>query len=130
MDNGVRAMDDFITLDKTKQAVPKPPISRRRIAGEILAGAVVGLAVALPLGYVLHRIGKRNDEIASFSSTFGWGIIGVFVMMVVSIILPIVRAEKVTVLFILLLVPVLLIPTIFATYGFDRNRRHKESPSS
>ncbi|UCE49341.1 MAG: hypothetical protein JSW47_04195 [Phycisphaerales bacterium] len=161
-------MDESIYVENKKQANQKPPLSRLRIIGEILAGAVVGLAVALPLGYVLHRIGnaaakkscfggieilaimflvipaayvfgnavgvyrvgKRDDEKASFSSTLSWGINGVLVMIVVSIMLPIIRAEKVTVLDILSLVPVLLIPPIFATYGFNRSRRYKEPPSS
>jgi ABC-type Na+ efflux pump permease subunit len=160
-------MIESINIEDKKQNRLKPPRSVARIACEILAGAAAGLAVALPLGYVLvrignaagkedcfggiyvlaimclvipavyvfgnavgvYRVGKRDDEIASFSSTLSSGIVGVFVVMVVSIMLPIIRAEKVTVLDILSLVPVLLIPPTFATYGFNRSRRYKEPPS-
>ena len=45
-------MDESINVENGKQAHQKPPLSIRRIAGEILAGTVTGLAVGLPVGPV------------------------------------------------------------------------------
>jgi hypothetical protein len=72
-------MDESITAENEKHARQKPPPSVGRIAGEILAGAGVGLAVALPLACVtailFHEedcfgIGKVVSALAIFISVF------------------------------------------------------------
>ena len=46
-------MDEPINIENKKQNRQKPPLSRRRIACEILAGTATGLAVAYPVAYVI-----------------------------------------------------------------------------
>jgi len=51
--NGVRAMDESINTANKKQSHPKPPLSVARIVGEILIGMATGLAIALPVAYLI-----------------------------------------------------------------------------
>ena len=44
-----------INVENNRQAHKKPPLSRRRIAGEILAGLAVAVTVLFVPGYVLLR---------------------------------------------------------------------------
>ena len=46
-------MDEAATTENRKQKRQKPPRSLSRIAGQILAGAIAGLAVAVPVVYML-----------------------------------------------------------------------------
>ena len=63
-------MPESITSENEKQKHQKPPLNRRRITGEILAGAVAGFAVALPLALLIGRIlvdkGVCFEEISIF----------------------------------------------------------------
>ena len=45
-------MDESMSVENEKQSRHKPPRSRRRIAGEILAGMATGFAFAVPVLYV------------------------------------------------------------------------------
>jgi hypothetical protein len=155
-----KVMCESINVENKKQNHQKPPLSVIRIAGEILAGAAAGLAVALPalfaisnadsfqgcfggifvlwicflffpILYVLacavgvYLLGNRGKQTGSFLLTLGSGFIGGLVMIVVSFILPVGWRGEATVSAILLLSFVLLIPIIFATYGFNLRRRYK-----
>jgi len=60
-------MNEPIAIDKTKQAIQKPPISRLRIIGEILAGEGVGIAVALPIRYVFGTTDAFQSEFSGFA---------------------------------------------------------------
>ena len=46
-------MSESVNIENKKQNRKKPPLSRRRIACEILAGTATGLAVAYPVAYVI-----------------------------------------------------------------------------
>jgi hypothetical protein len=48
-----KVMSESINVENKKQNHLKPPRSAIRIAGEILAGAVAGFAVAVPAAYVI-----------------------------------------------------------------------------
>ncbi len=48
-------MGESIDVENRKQTHQKPPLSRRRIAGEILAGLAVAVPVLFVPGYVLLR---------------------------------------------------------------------------
>jgi len=48
-----KAMDEFVNVKNKKKTHQKPPRSLRMIACEILAGVIAGLAVAVPVVYVL-----------------------------------------------------------------------------
>ena len=54
-------MSESINIENKKQNHLKPPLSLARIAGEILAGAVAGLAVALPVAYVIGIVLLGTD---------------------------------------------------------------------
>ncbi len=47
------SMDESINTANKKQDLQKPPLSIVRIAGEILAGIVIGVSVAVPVSYVI-----------------------------------------------------------------------------
>ncbi len=158
-------MSESINVENKKQNRQKPPLSLPRIAGEILAGAAAGLAVALPALFAIstadsfqggfgrsfvlwicflffpplyvlasalgvYLLGSRGNQTGSFLLTLGSGFVGGLVMIVVSFILPVGWRGEATVSAILLLSSVLLIPPIFATYGFNLRRRYKQPPSS
>lgn len=57
-----KAMDESITAENKKQSRQKPPLSRRRIAGEILAGTATGFAIAVTVLYVtgIRLVGGRD----------------------------------------------------------------------
>jgi len=153
-------MSESINVENKKQNHQKPPLSVIRIAGEILAGAAAGLAVALPvlfaistadsfqagfgrsfvlwicflffpILYVLacalgvYLLGSRGNQTGSFLLTLGSGFVGGLVMFVLSFMLPVGWRGEATVSAILLLSFVLLIPLIFATFGFNLRRRYK-----
>ena len=77
----------------------------------------------------VYLLGSRGKQTGSFLLTLVGGFLGGFVMVAAivaaSIMLPVGRREELTLLDILLLSFVLLIPPIFATYGFNLRRRYK-----
>jgi len=54
-------MSESINVENKKQNHQKPPLNLGRIAGEILAGAVAGLAVAYPVAYVIGIVLLGTD---------------------------------------------------------------------
>ena len=54
-------MSESVNVENKKQNHLKPPRSLGRIAGEILAGAVAGLTVALPVAYVIGIVLLGTD---------------------------------------------------------------------
>ena len=155
-----KAMCESINVENKKQNHQKPPLSVGRIAGEILAGTALGLvallvvhvtcivlvdkgcyaafgflaffAIFFPplygLGSVVgvYLVGSRGKQTGSCLATLAGGFAGTFVMTAVlfSFLIVLLGAERI------LLAPVLLIPPIFATIGFNLRRRYKEQPSS
>ncbi len=67
-------MDESITPENKKQAPQKPPLSWRRIAGEILAGTATAFAIELPVLYVVLVANKERFD-GCFGSLVGAGII-------------------------------------------------------
>ncbi len=147
-------MSESINVENKKQNHLKPPRSVGRIAGEILAGTAVGLAVALPVAYVtgivlvgkdlvsalgflvifafvfpplyglasavgVYFVGTRGKQTDSFILTLAHGFVGGLVAFVALFFLSWIGVE------IVLLAPLLLIPPIFATIGFNSRRRYK-----
>lgn len=49
-------MDESNTAKKNRRKLQKPPLSLARIAGEILAGTIVGFAVAVPVAYAVAYV--------------------------------------------------------------------------
>jgi len=62
-----KAMSESINVENKKQNHLKPPRSVIRIAGEILAGAAAGFAVAVPAAYVIVA-GVDNGWVAGFEA--------------------------------------------------------------
>jgi len=64
-------MPESLTVEKKRQRHRKPPLSLGRIGSEVLVGAVVGLAVALPLALLIGRAlvgrGVCFEEIGIFA---------------------------------------------------------------
>jgi len=54
-------MPESLTVENKRQRRQKPPLSLGRIAGEVLVGAVAGLAVALPLTLLIGRAIVEKD---------------------------------------------------------------------
>lgn len=82
-------MNESMVAEGKKQGAPKPPLSWRRMAGEILAGTAVGFAVTLLTIYMLlaisggDRMGFRrlSDVPFVFSPVYGLGsAVGVYLI--------------------------------------------------
>ena len=65
-------MSESINVENKKQNRQKPPLNVGRIAGELLAGVITGLAVAL---LVVHVTGVVYTEPVSYGAIVGLGII-------------------------------------------------------
>ena len=75
-------MPESLTTDNKKKHDQKPPLSVGRIAGEILAGEGVGIAVALPIRYVFGTTDAFQSEFSGFAelSLFIFVLLPVYVL--------------------------------------------------
>jgi len=82
---GENAMDESINTTNKRQILQKPPLSNSRIAGEILAGLVIGVAIALPVSYpilyvfLLEGLPAKGGFSGEFAA-FGYLALGVSVL--------------------------------------------------
>ena len=67
-------MNESMVAERKKQGTQKPPLSWRRIAGEILAGTATAFAIELPVLYVVLVANKERFD-GCFGSLVGAGII-------------------------------------------------------
>ena len=70
-------MSESVNVENKKQNHQKPPLNLGRIAGEILAGAVAGLAVAYPVAYVIGIVllGTDLSAVPAVPSVLGFQVI-------------------------------------------------------
>ena len=74
-----KAIDESIDVEDEKQSPQKPPISRRRIAVEILAGTALGFVPPLAVYVIIIVFVGGRDYTGSVGQLQALGIVGIFI---------------------------------------------------